>query len=167
VPAANAASPPLARELKPYAGNPEAAALALPRLGGGRIDLAGLRGQAVLVNFWASWCPPCVREMPSMQRLQEKLAGRPFRVLAVNMGETEAEIAAFLRRMKVDFPVLLDRSGEALKRWKVFVFPTSFVLDPAGQIRYGVFGEIEWDSAEVVRLIEELMPRASAAYPES
>ncbi len=154
---------PRARELKPYAGRAQAPPLALARLDGGAVDLAAVRGRVVLVNFWASWCPPCVREMPSMQRLADKMAGRPFDILAVNMGESEREIRAFLARMPVDFPVLLDRDGAALRRWKVFVFPTSFVLDAAGRIRYGVFGEVEWDAPEVLELLEGLMPEGAPA----
>jgi hypothetical protein len=95
-----------------------------------------------------------------MQRLKERLAGKPFEILAVNMAEDEATVRAFLRdKVKVDFPVLMDRDGAALKRWKVFVFPTSFVLGPDGRIAYGLFGEMPWDTDEVVRLVEGLLTK--------
>lgn len=152
--------PPAARGLQPYRGNPQPPALALVDLAGAPRTLADYRGKVVLVNFWASWCPPCVHEMPSMQRLREKLASRSFEVLAVNMAETDAEVQAFLReKVNVNFPILMDRDGAALRAWKVFVFPTSFVLDAHGQIRLGVFGEIDWEAPEVVRAIEALLPR--------
>ncbi len=161
VTAATAATPTPARvrELKPYKGEPTPPALALGGIDGKSYDLAALRGRVVLVNFWASWCPPCVREMPSMQRLQQKMADQPFTILAVNMGESETEVRAFLDRIKVEFPILLDRDGAALKRWKVFVFPTSFVLGADGEIRYALFGELEWDRDEVVQIVEGLLPR--------
>ncbi len=146
------------RGLQPYQGNPLPPPLQLPDLDGRTQDLAQLRGRAVLVNFWASWCPPCVREMPSMQRLKEKLAGRPFTILAVNMAEPDKDVRAFLSKMNVDFAVPLDRDGAVLKNWKVFVFPTSFVLDAQGNIRLGVFGEVEWDSPEVMEKIVGLLP---------
>jgi hypothetical protein len=93
-----------------------------------------------------------------MQRLKEKLAGRPFTILAVNMAETDKDVRAFLSKMKVDFAVPMDRDGAVLKSWKVFVFPTSFVLDAQGNIRLGVFGEVEWDSPEVVEKLVGLLP---------
>jgi len=146
------------RGLQPYKGDATPPSLALVDLAGKRHALGDYRGQAVLVNFWASWCPPCVHEMPSMQRLAAKLAGRPFTILAVNMGEDERTIRAFLEKVKVDFPVLLDRDGAALKRWKVFVFPTSFLIGPDGAIRYALFGEFAWDDAEAVKVIEGMLP---------
>jgi thiol-disulfide isomerase/thioredoxin len=148
------------RGLQPYQGNPLPPPLQLLDLDGRTQDLAQLRGRVVLVNFWASWCPPCVREMPSMQRLKEKLADRPFTILAVNMAEPDKDVRTFLAKMKVDFPVPMDRDGAVLKSWKVFVFPTSFVLDAKGNIRLGVFGEVEWDSPEVMEKVVGLLPAA-------
>ena len=150
-----------ARGLQPYRGDPSPPPLQLIGLDGRAYDLAQLRGRVVLVNFWASWCPPCVHEMPSMQRLKEKLADRPFTILAVNMAEPEKDVHAFLNRVSVDFPVLMDRDGVALKRWKVFVFPTSFVLDTEGRMRLGVFGEVDWDSPEVLEKLVGLLPAGS------
>jgi thiol-disulfide isomerase/thioredoxin len=146
------------RGLQPYKGNPLPPPLRLFDLDGRAHDLAQLRGRVVLVNFWASWCPPCVREMPSMQRLKDKLAGRPFTILAVNMAEPDKDVRAFLSKLKVDFPVPMDRDGAALKSWKVYVYPTSFVLDAEGHIRLGVFGEVEWDSPEVMAKVVGLLP---------
>jgi len=148
------------RGLQPYKGNPLPPPLQLLDLDGRTQDLAQLRGRVVLVNFWASWCPPCVREMPSMQRLKEKLADRPFTILAVNMAEPDKDVRVFLSKMNVDFPVPMDRDGAVLKSWKVFVFPTSFVLDAKGNIRLGVFGEVEWDSPEVMEKVVGLLPAA-------
>jgi thiol-disulfide isomerase/thioredoxin len=160
-PAAKPATPHrVVRGLQPYKGNPQPPPLQLLDLDGRTQDLAQLRGRVVLVNFWTSWCPPCVREMPSMQRLKAKLAKRPFTILAVAMAESDKDVRAFLAKMKVDFAVPMDRDGTVLKSWKVFVFPTSFVLDAQGNIRLGVFGEVEWDSPEVMEILIGLLPAA-------
>lgn len=158
--AAPAARRTVVRGLQPYRGDPSPPSLQLADLDGGKFDLLKLRERVVLVNFWASWCPPCVREMPSMQRLKEKMTGRPFTILAVNMAESNAEVRAFIDKIKIDFPVLMDRDGALLKHWKVIVFPTSFVIDTTGRIRYAVLGELEWDSPEVLEKLTELLPAA-------
>ncbi len=147
-----------ARELKPYRGNPEPPALHLETLGGGEVDLRSRQGTVVLVNFWASWCPPCVHEMPSMERLRLRLRAKPFEILAVNMAEEPPIIRAFLdTQVTVNFVTLLDKDGAALKRWGVFAFPTSFIIDKRGRIRYALFGAYEWDQADAMQKIQSLM----------
>lgn len=154
------ATTPTERKLRPYKGNPISPPLKLTDLDGKVHNLADYKGKVVLVNFWASWCPPCVHEMPSMQRLKEKMTGKPFVILGVNLAEPEQEVRDFLAtKVKVDFPILMDRDGTALKAWKVFVFPTSFVVGPDGKIRYGLYGELEWDTDESIRVLGDLLQR--------
>ncbi len=148
------------RGLNPYTADPAPPTLLLPDLEGHMHNLGDYRGRVVLVNFWASWCPPCVHEMPSLQRLKDKLSGRPFTILAVNMAEDSHTVRAFLRdKVHADFTVLLDADGETLKRWKVFVFPTSFVIGPDGKIRYGAYGALPWDEEPAVGIIQALLPK--------
>ena len=145
--------------LKPYTGTDPTPPLILQDLHGKVRDLKEFKGQVVLVNFWATWCPPCRVEMPSMWRLKQKFKGRPFVVIAVDMGEEEASVNAFLPdKMKQDFVVMMDKDGAALKQWKVFAFPTSYIIDANGRIRYALYGALEWDEAPVVEKINKLLP---------
>lgn len=125
--------------------------------------LADYRGKVVLLNFWASWCPPCLHEMPSMERLRVNMAGRPLAIVALDSGETRAEVEAFLAKMRLGFPILLDPDGSNTKRWKVFALPTSFLLDASGRVRYVLTGSIEWDEGEALARIEELLAELPAS----
>lgn len=93
-----------------------------------------------------------------MMRLKAKLAGKPFVILAVNMGETEKEVKDFLTKMNVDFTILMDNDGKALGTWKVFVAPSTFLVDPKGNIRYALQGGAEWDTPEYEQRIVGLLP---------
>ena len=147
-----------AGELKPWTGG-STPGLVLKDLQGATHDLASYRGKVVLVNFWATWCEPCRDEMPSMQQLKRKLAGRPFEVLAINLAESENKIIDFLRRYPLDLTILLDRNSAARRDWKIRVLPTSFVIAPDGSARYGVVGEIDWNDEHAVGALLRLMPR--------
>ena len=148
-------------ELKPWSGG-ATPSLALRDLQGKEHKLADYRGKVVVLNFWATWCDPCREEMPSMQRLQDKLAGQPFAILAVDYGEGAARISDFLKKIPVRFTVLLDRDTSAATAWKVKVLPTTLVLDPQQRIRYSVVGDLEWDSQSVEDTIKKLFPRVEA-----
>ncbi|MDX1698764.1 MAG: TlpA disulfide reductase family protein [Thiohalobacterales bacterium] len=139
-----------------------APALSLPDLGGRQHTLSDYRGQVVLVNFWATWCGPCLVEMPGMQRLQSAMQGRPFAILAVNAQEARTRVWRFKEMLQFSFPALLDSDGSINEAWEVDFYPTSFLIDAVGRIRYTAYGMIEWDSDETRRLIEQLMPDAQA-----
>jgi thiol-disulfide isomerase/thioredoxin len=126
-------------------------------LAGAPKTLADYRGKVVLLNFWASWCPPCLREIPSMERLRIKMAGRPLAIVALDSAEAQEDVNAFLSTMKLGFPVLLDPDGSNTRRWKVFALPTTFLLDAEGRVRYVLTGPTEWDEEEALAVIESLM----------
>jgi len=114
-------------------------------------------GKVTLVNFWASWCGPCVEEIPALNRLREHMKDRPFELISINYAEKPAQIREFLNMVKVDFPVLLDEDGSYSAKWNVLVYPATFVIDTDGNIVYGVNGAIEWDSEEITGKLEALM----------
>ena len=144
-------------KILPYRGRLQAEDFERRDLTGQLHRLHAYRGQVVLVNFWASWCPPCVHEMPSMNRLQQHFTDQPFRILAVNLGEEPAQIQAFLHRHPVGFPVLLDPDQSLARTWQVFAFPTSYLLDKQGRIRYSVAGGLDWNRTEARQIIDVLL----------
>jgi len=146
--------------LQAYEGPAWTPQLRLPDLQQRPVDLKALRGQVVLVNFWASWCSPCLVELPSMRRLQQRLADRPFRLLAVNAGETRQRVETTLRSMRLQLPVLLDGEREVYKAWGLKLLPASFLVDIHGAIRYVAKGALDWDDDEVVATIETLLKEA-------
>lgn len=147
-----------AAELKPYSGSIKNPQLQLKDLQGVTHDLSQYQGQVVLVQFWATYCPPCVKEMPSMNHLQDKLkkAGVPFKILAINMAETKAEVEAFVKKVKPEFTILLDESGSSIGQWNVFAAPSNFLIGKDGQVHYTLFGGVEWDSAPIIQTITQL-----------
>ena len=131
-------------------------------LAGATRTLADYHGKVVLLNFWASWCPPCLREMPSMERLRVKMTGRPLAIVALASAETSEEVNAYLSRMTLGFPILLDPDGRNTKRWKVFALPTTFLLDAEGRVRHVLTGPTEWDEGEALGVIESLLDELPA-----
>ena len=152
----------IAGELLPAEEPSTAPALNLPDLAGRQHDLAGYRGEVVLVNFWASWCPPCLAEMPSMQRLATALKNRPFRLLAVNVRESRSKAWKFMKLLNVTFTALLDSTGEAAETWDVQIYPTSYLIDAEGRVRYVAYGPVDWDAEEIIQRIEALLPGREA-----
>jgi thiol-disulfide isomerase/thioredoxin len=143
-------------ELAPVAPSVERS-LALAGLDGSRQDLKEQRGRVVLVNFWATWCEPCREEMPSIQRLQERLRGKPFTVLLVNVDEPEARVRRYLTDASLNLPVVLDRNKQTTREWGVRVMPTSFIIGPDGRTRYQVVGDMDWNSERALAAINELI----------
>ena len=152
--------PPLSHSLTMLAPKP-APALRLKDLDGAVHDLAQLRGRVVLVNFWATWCPPCRREMPSMERLAQALKGEAFSVLAVNVGEDVDTIETFSGQLdtQLGFPVLLDSRSDTMQAWKVAGLPTTFVVDQRGRIVASAIGGREFDHPQIIRAIRELLEK--------
>lgn len=129
-------APPGQRPPSPQVGFP-APDFRLTNVDGQTRDLAGLKGQPVVLNFWATWCPPCQAEMPALQRLADDYAARGVTVLGINQAETAEQVRGYLEARGIDFPVVLDADAAVSQAYRVRSLPTTFFIDP-----YGVIDEI-------------------------
>lgn len=130
--------------------------------GPGRLE--DYRGQLVLLSFWATWCPPCRAEMPSMQALYEAYRDRGLVVLAVSLDvQGRRVVAPFVEERKLTFPVLLDPRGRGQAAYGVGSIPTSFLVDRRGRIVSREVGAIDWSSAAARSVVERLLAEAVAA----
>jgi len=145
-----------ATNLQTVDANTPTPALKLQDLTGKEHNLNQYKGQIVLVQFWATYCTPCRKEMPSMNNLMKKMGKTPFKILAVNMGETEAEVKTFVNEVKPAFTILMDPDGSSIADWRVFAAPSNFVIGPDGKLRYTLFGGVEWDSDELIAKLQAL-----------
>jgi len=127
-------------------------------LQGRTVRLSALRGKVVLVNLWTTWCPPCVDEMPSMERLHAKLAGEDFALLAVSQDEEGRRVVEpFLQRMKLSLPVFLDPDHQVGDRYGVTGYPETFVIDRNGYIVERVIGPRDWSSPQSLTALAGLI----------
>lgn len=150
--------------LKEIAERPVAPDFALPDIDGQMHRLSDYLGKVVVVNFWATWCPPCREEMPAMQRAWEQLRDEGIVILAVNIGENEDQIFTFTGNYAVDFPLLMDRDSSAIRQWPIKGLPTSYVVDPTGRVVYRAIGGRAWDEPEILEQLRALKPSESAAH---
>jgi peroxiredoxin len=146
----------LAANLKPVTDEVAAPSLTLKDLQGEIHDLKDYKGQVVLVQFWATYCGPCRKEMPSMNKMMTKMGDTPFKILAVDMGESEAEVKPFVSEVKPEFTILMDEEGKSIEDWRVFAAPSNFIIGPDGNIKYTLFGGVEWDSEELIEKLKAL-----------
>lgn len=118
--------------------------------------MADLRGRAVLINFWASWCEPCRAEMPTLQQIADFYGPEKLLVLAVNFKEHLTRAIQFAASTGLSLPVLLDPQGQAARAWGVKVFPTTVLVDRQGRPRQRVQGEVDWTGSRAAQMIEAL-----------
>jgi peroxiredoxin len=119
--------------------------------------LSAYRGKVVVLNFWATWCPPCRYEMPSMERAHQKVKGEDIVILAVNVGESEDKVFEFTGRYPVTFPLLLDTEGAIVRKYQVIGLPTTFVVDPRGMVTHRAVGGREWDDEKLLDQLRQLL----------
>jgi len=129
----------------------------LPGLDGQMLRLHEQRGKVVLLNFWATWCPPCLHEMPLLEQLYQALQRRPFVLWAVAMKEDRDKVAPFLDKHRFQFTTLLDRDGAVSARYKVRGLPVTYLIDCRGNTVGSRLGPEEWASEAVRTLLTALL----------
>lgn len=125
-------------------------------------DLKGVarslpNGKVVLLNFWATWCPPCRREMPSMVTLHRKLKDHGLKVVAVSVDQNINDLTAFVREYSIPFEVLHDVNTRVSHRYGVFRYPESFLIDRSGKVRYHLIGAVNWTNPKMYRVIQTML----------
>ena len=150
---------PAPQTLIEVAKRAEASDFVLEDIDGKKRRLSDLRGKVVLVNFWATWCPPCRREMPSIERLSRLLKSADFEILAVNVAENLDTVFSFAGTLEPvpTFPIVFDRDSSVLRAWPVRGLPTSFVLDKQGRIAYRAVGGREFDDPAILAQLRSLL----------
>lgn len=123
--------------------------------------LSDYRGGVVFLNFWATWCPPCREEMPSMERLQEIMTDQPFNIVAINVQEDPETVASFVDEFGYTFPILLDRTGQVAANYNVRGIPTTYFITPDGTMVGMLVGTRYWDEPEMVAAIERIVALAT------
>ena len=142
--------------LKEYKGIGGPVPIKLKNIDGNTVTKDNFTGQITVINFWATWCPPCIEEIPSLNRLKKKMADVPFELISINYAEDDKTIIDFMKEVNVEFPVLLDKNGEFAKQWNVISYPSTFIIDSKGVIQYGVNAAIEWDDPAVIQKLKAL-----------
>lgn len=116
--------------------------LVLPGLDGETVSMADFDGQPLMINFWATWCPPCVNEMPLLQQYAERYQENLV-VLAINAGEDPNQVREFISRHQLDLTILLDPNGDAIDHFRVYGFPTTLFFDADGEMQSTHIGELD------------------------
>jgi thiol-disulfide isomerase/thioredoxin/plastocyanin len=138
----------------------------LEDLGGNLRKLSSFQGKVVFLNFWATWCGPCRIEMPSMQRLYDKLKNEGLEIVAVDLQESKKQVKKFMGRYNLSFTVLLDKNGEVGMIYGARSIPMTYLIDRDGYVFAGAIGAREWDSPQTVSIFREILQNG-VAYSET
>ena len=131
-----------------------------PGLDGKKVSLSDYKGKVVLVNIWATWCPPCVKEMPSMEKLYRKFKGENFEILAVSIDEPGLKaVAPFMEKTRLTFPALIDSKGAIKSVYRISAIPESFIIDKQGFLIKKIVGPLDWAAPQVFRFFSSLIRR--------
>jgi peroxiredoxin len=138
----------------------EAPAFTLMSSDGGRRSISDFKGKIILLNFWATWCPNCREEMPSLEKLWEKYRSKDLVVIAVSVGRNSGEIRSFAREQGLTFPILLDQEGAVRKEYEITALPMTYLIGRDGKISGRLYGSRDWAGKKADSLMEFLLQQA-------
>jgi peroxiredoxin len=121
------------------------------------VSISDFKGKIIFLNFWTTWCPSCLNEMASMEKLHKSFKDRGFVMVTINMREPAQRVRRFLKEHNLTFMTLLDSKGEVASRFGIRAIPTTFILDKEGKVLGGTLGAREWDSRKSIALFEHLI----------
>ena len=142
----------------PMPNTPRAAPdFSLNLLSGGNRSLSSYEGQLVILNFWATWCPPCVMEMPSMETLYQRFKDQGLEILAVNVGESTNTAKDFIDQHGFTYPIMMDSNFSVASQYGIQYFPTTFIVDRSGMVINMSIGFKQWDTPEMITAFDLLL----------
>ena len=122
-------------------------------------QLSDLRGKVVFVNFWATWCPPCIKEMPSMDALNKRMSGKPFQMLTILYNDRPEFGQSLVNKSGYNFPVLIDADSSTAKQYGLTGVPETYIIDTQGILREKFIGPFEWNSPEALQILKKYIPQ--------
>jgi DsbE subfamily thiol:disulfide oxidoreductase len=144
-------------KLQEQKDRPAAPDFTLPGPDGKKVSLKDYRGKVVFLNFWASWCESCRDEMPAMDRLYREFKGKGLEVVAVNVKDKRADALAFVKKLKLTYPIMMDPEGEVGLLYGAFGLPVTYLIDRKGVVLARLWGPTDWYSLGARKLIGELV----------
>jgi peroxiredoxin len=144
------------RQARPLAIGDRALDFSVPAFPSGSLDLKNYRGQIVVLTFWATWCPPCVEETPSLEQFAEKMRGRGVTVLSVSVDENQKALQDFVQKYHISYPVGRDPARALAARYGTFLFPETYILDRRGLVAEKVANAIDWDDPRIQNFVLDL-----------
>jgi peroxiredoxin len=144
------------RRVEPVRRGDDAPDFTLPALSGEKISLADFRGRVVVLNFWATWCPPCVEEMPSLKRFADQIEPFGVTVLGVSVDHDPDALQKFVAETKLGFPIARDADQKVSSRYGTFKFPETYIINSEGRVAEKLIGAIDWQDAQVVSRVRSL-----------
>lgn len=145
------------QSLHPVEGQPLAPLFTLKDVDGQVHRLADYRGHVVVLNFWATWCPPCREELPSMERAHQMLSAEKIKIVAVDVGEDADTVFTFTSDYDMSYDVLMDSDSKVINDYPVIGLPTTFVIDPQGRLVYKAVGSRDWADETLIKKLKALL----------
>ena len=137
--------------------NKPAQEFAMKDLEGNIRNITDWKGKVVLLNFWATWCPPCRYEMPALERLWKKVKNKNIIILGLNVGEDADTIFEFTGTYPMSFPIPMDIDGKVIEQYPIKGLPTTYVINPQGMVTHRAVGSREWDEEWMIKKLESLL----------